>query len=154
MDTQLIETVKNLMQKIPNNCHGSDKFAVNPEWLTQSERKYQIKLPEHYQWFVLHYDYIVLWGEITKTVAPPEHQDEADQDIFNYHMIDIESDAEKETKLVFLVTEDLREFYFPIVNNVVQETVFLWDGFQDIDDYYAENFLEFLLKEIPKNYPV
>lgn len=153
MDTQLIETVKNLMQKLPDNCRG-DKFAVNPEWITQSEAKYQIKLPEYYKWFVKNYDYIALWGEITKTVFPPEYQDEADQDIFNYHVLDVASDAEKADKLVFLTTDDLREFYFPIVDNQVQEAVFVWDFYDGVGEFYAEHFLEFLLKEIPKNYQV
>lgn len=147
MNNKLLAEVTEALEKVPNKFIGNN--TVNPNWIYLSENKYGFTLPLYYKWFVENYDYIYLWGEMTKTISPPEYQDEADQDIFNYHNLE---PIQFPDRLIFLVTEELEEYYFPIVKNQVQEEVFLCDSKNDIDELYAENFLTFLLKEIPKNY--
>lgn len=149
MNYESINKITDILENLPRNSIGGKK--VDSNWLDLSEIKYNLKLPLEYRWFIENYDFVVLWGEPTKTVFPPEYQDDADQDIFNYHELDSE-EPQMENKLVFLVTEEGEEYYFPIKDYQAQKEVFLHDPKNELDEFYSEDFLEFLLKEIPKNY--
>lgn len=151
MNIDLINKVNSLMEKLPTNKFGDN--SISDEQILISEKKYNLKLPEYYKWFIQNYNYIFLWGDIIKTVFIPEHQDYSDQDIFNYHQICLDNDGYPD-RLVFLSTEDLEEYYFLInEDNSASEEVYFSDLKEGIsNELYSDNFLEFLLKELPKNY--
>lgn len=148
MNEQLKSQIDEMILKLPSNVYGK---GVSKDDIVLSEEKYQMALPSEYQWFLEKYGYIVLWGEMTKTIFEAKYQDDAPDDIFNYYQINIADNDDDQDKLIFLATEELEEFYFPIVGNQVQSQVFFRNMWGD-DELYANNFLEFLLIEIPKNY--
>ena len=96
--------IEGKMATLPNGL-GKSSNRVQNEWITSKEEKFGIVLPDEYKWFVQHYDFIVLWGEPTKTIFPIELQDEADQDIFNTYFWNLELDETNKDKLFFLESE-------------------------------------------------
>lgn len=150
MNTNLIKQLETLLKTLPKNAYGDKNLGIHSQWITQSEQKYNLTLPEHYTWFIKNYDFISLWGELTKTVFPPEYQNDTDQDIFNYHISNQDADTNY-NKLIFLTTEDFETFYFKINQDKAEEQVY-YESIYNQDELYSENFIEFLLKEIPKNY--
>lgn len=151
MNIDLINEVNSLIEKLPKNTFGDS--SITDEQILISEKKYNLKLPKYYKWFIKNYNYIFLYGEIIKTVFVQEHQDYSDQDIFNYHKICLEN-GERFDKMIFLSTEDLEEYYFLInEDNYISEEVYYSDlNNQDSDEIHSSNFLEFLIKELPRNY--
>lgn len=148
MNDLLKSKIDTLMGFVPKNKYGHD---INTDIIHAGEQKYRLQLPIFYKWFIEKYKYIYLWGEMTKSVVAEEYQDDCYEDIFYFYHLNINENSDYNHKLVFLETEELEEFYFPIENNQVKEQVFLKTMY-DEDELYADNFLEFLLIEIPKNY--
>lgn len=149
MNTELLNQISLLMDKLPNHVYGRE--GVNKEWILDSENKYGMTLPSDYVCFLKKYGYILLWGEMLKTIFPPEMQEYSDQDIFNYHQIRLDNDEEP-NRLVFLATDELEEYYFLISDDgQISKEVYFAD-FYNSDELYADNFVKFLLKEIPRNY--
>lgn len=149
MSELLKSQIDELIKKLPKNVCGNGIECI--DWIKDSQMKYRLNLPQEYLWFIEKYDYIVLWGEFIKTIFDPESQDDTPDDIFNYYQINIADNDEDKDKLIFLATEELEEFYFLITDNQVGEQVFFRNMWGD-NELYADNFLDFLLKEIPKNY--
>ena len=146
MNSQYKSRLSDLISKISPKKYGK-KDNVNVDWIKNSENQYSIELPENYKWFLLEYDFIMLWGETTKTVFPPDFQEYSDQDIFNYYRIN-----DSKNKLVFLVTEELKEYYFKIVDNKVHDEVYSYSYLDESENLVSNNFISFLIQEIPKNY--
>ena len=151
MDTKLIEQITEMLDKLPNSI-CSLNTSIDESWIEAGESEFNLKLPEYYRWFIKNYDSIILWGELIKTVFPPEYRDEADQDIFYTYNWNINYDKNNHDKLFFLEANDIGFFYFKIIGNRVSEEVYCFDLSTGEHDLYAENFLDFLKIEIPKNY--
>lgn len=146
MSFELEKKLSRLILEVPEKNYGK-KNNVNIDWIEESEKIYLLKLPEHYKWFLIEYDFIILWGEMTKTVFPPDLQQYSDQDIFNYYQIEGSED-----KVVFLITEDLTEYYFKVLNNKAHDQVYTYNYISESENIVSDNFISFLIQEIPRNY--
>ena len=63
--------IEGKMATLPNGL-GKSSNRVQNEWITSKEEKFGIVLPDEYKWFVQHYDFIVLCGEIKNGIASDE----------------------------------------------------------------------------------
>ena len=142
--------IEGKMATLPNGL-GKSSNRVQNEWITSKEEKFGIILPDAYKWFVQHYDFIVLWGEPTKTIFPIELQDEADQDIFNTYFWNLELDETNKDKLFFLESE-IGSFFFEIKNGIASDEVYFCELPDDEYSLYAPTFFSFLEKEISHYY--
>lgn len=150
MDKILKDYLIEKMATLPNNL-GKNSNRVKDEWIAYKEEKFSIILPDEYKWFVQQYDFIILWGEATKTIFPIEQQDEADQDIFNTYFWNLELDKANKDKLFFLEA-DIGNFFFKIKNGIASDEVYFHEPFDDEYSLYAPTFLSFLKKEISHCY--
>lgn len=151
MDTQLTQQITKMIDRLPDSICGINT-SIDESWIQAGESEFNLKLPEYYRWFIRNYDSITLWGELVKTVFPPECRDEADQDIFYTYSWNAGHDTGNHDKLFFLEVSDIGFFYFKISNDEVGEEVYRLDLSTDSHEIYAENFLAFLKAEIPMNY--
>ncbi|MDO4879506.1 MAG: SMI1/KNR4 family protein, partial [Neisseria sp.] len=62
MDDLIKEEIRRAMSGLPDGL-GRMSNRVQKEWITAQEERFHIALPDEYKWFVLNYDFIVLWGE-------------------------------------------------------------------------------------------
>ncbi len=151
MDTQLTQQITEMIDRLPNSICGPNT-SIDESWIQAGESEFNLTLPKHYRWFIRNYDSIILWGELVKTVFPPEYRDEADQDIFYTYSWNVDYDVDNHDKLFFLEVSDIGFFYFKILNNKAGEEVYRFDFSTDSHEIYAENFLAFLKAEITMNY--
>ena len=151
MNTELIKQITEMLGKLPTSICNINS-SIDESWIEAGESEFNLKLPKYYRWFIKNYDTITLWGELIKTVFPPEYRNEADQDIFYTYNCNINYNKDKHDKLFFLEVNDIGFFYFKIINNKANEEVYCFDLYTGSHDLYAENFLDFLKIEIPKIY--
>lgn len=129
--------------------HAGKKNIVQQEWIDDVEEELGFKLPESYKWWCKEFEYFAFGDQFVKCITSPEHRDECDIDILYTRRTDLENETIEANQLTVFEPDD-EIYYFKIEKGIENNEykVYIKDFYNDTEDIYANNFLEFLENKI------
>lgn len=148
------------LDKLIAQCDYVD-FAEKKDWnrwglIEQAERKMGVKLPESYKWWVNFYKFgsIGFDQEICTIYEETLGIISASNLVVNYLKRSENSVITYDSGIKFFSAFSGDElYYFEIVHGEPEYEVYVYDPFGGGHQYYASNFVEFLIKFIEITYP-
>ena len=116
--------------------------GISDEWITKTEERLHFIFPESYKWWLKNYMGGEIYGEEIFSIYGLDFDSVVGRDIVYINELNREEGFSNSEQLVICEGED-GMFYFQKQESLTDELAVFRDG-----EYYASDFIEFLLKRI------
>ena len=137
--------IDNLKKKIASTDgvdFGPFGEGISDEWITKAEERLHFIFPESYKWWLKNYMGGEIYGEEIFSIYGLDFDSVVGGDVVYINELNREEGFSNSEQLVICEGED-GMFYFQKQESLTNELAVFRDG-----EYYASNFIEFLLKRI------
>ena len=116
--------------------------GVSDEWITKAEERLHFTFPETYKWWLKNYMGGEIYGEEIFSIYGLDFDSVVGGDVVYINELNREEGFSNSEQLVICEGED-GMFYFQKQESLTNELAVFRDG-----EYYASDFIEFLIKRI------
>ena len=138
----MIDELKKKIASTDGVGFGPFGEGISDEWITKAEERLHFIFPESYKWWLKNYMGGEIYGEEIFSIYGLDFDRVVGGDIVYINELNREEGFSNSDQLVICEGED-GMFYFQKQESLTNELAVFRDG-----EYYASNFIEFLLKRI------
>ena len=138
----MIDELKKKIASTDGVDFGPFGEGISDEWITKAEERLHFIFPETYKWWLTNYMGGEIYGEEIFSIYGLDFDRVVGGDIVYINELNREEGFSNSDQLVICEGED-GMFYFQKQESLTNELAVFRDG-----EYYASNFIEFLLKRI------
>ena len=138
----MIDELKKKIASTDGVDFGPFGEGISDEWITKAEERLHFIFPESYKWWLKNYMGGEIYGEEIFSIYGLDFDSVVGRDIVYINELNREEGFSNSEQLVICEGED-GMFYFQKQESLTNELAVFRDG-----EYYASNFIEFLLKRI------
>ena len=138
----MIDELKKKIASTDGVDFGPFGEGLSDEWITKAEERLHFIFPESYKWWLKNYMGGEIYGEEIFSIYGLDFDSVVGRDIVYINELNREEGFSNSEQLVICEGED-GMFYFQKQESLTDELAVFRDG-----EYYASNFIEFLLKRI------
>ena len=138
----MIEELKKKIASTDGVDFGPFGEGISDEWITKAEERLHFIFPESYKWWLKNYMGGEIYGEEIFSIYGLDFDSVVGGDVVYINELNREEGFSNSEQLVICEGED-GMFYFQKQESLTNELAVFRDG-----EYYASNFIEFLLKRI------
>ncbi|MFS9009875.1 SMI1/KNR4 family protein [Streptococcus infantis] len=138
----MIDELKKKIASTDGVDFGPFGEGISDEWITKAEERLHFIFPETYKWWLTNYMGGEIYGEEIFSIYGLDFDRVVGGDIVYINELNRKEGFSNSDQLVICEGED-GMFYFQKQESLTNELAVFRDG-----EYYASNFIEFLLKRI------
>ena len=138
----MIDELKKKIASTDGVDFGPFGEGLSDEWITKAEERLHFIFPESYKWWLKNYMGGEIYGEEIFSIYGLDFDSVVGRDIVYINELNREEGFSNSEQLVICEGED-GMFYFQKLESLTDELAVFRDG-----EYYASDFIEFLLKRI------
>lgn len=138
----MIDELKKKIASTDGVNFGPFGEGLSDEWITKAEERLHFIFPESYKWWLKNYMGGEIYGEEIFSIYGLDFDSVVGRDIVYINELNREEGFSNSEQLVICEGED-GMFYFQKQESLTDELAVFRDG-----EYYASDFIEFLLKRI------
>ena len=138
----MIDELKKKIASTDGVDFGPFGEGISDEWITKAEERLHFIFPESYKWWLKNYMGGEIYGEEIFSIYGLDFDSVVGGDIVYINELNREEGFSNSEQLVICEGED-GMFYFQKQESLTDELAVFRDG-----EYYASDFIEFLLKRI------
>ena len=138
----MIDELKKRIASTDGVDFGPFGEGISDEWITKAEERLHFIFPETYKWWLKNYMGGEIYGEEIFSIYGLDFDSVIGGDIVYINELNRKEGFSNSEQLVICEGED-GMFYFQKQESLTNELAVFRDG-----EYYASNFIEFLLKRI------
>ena len=138
----MIDELKKKIASTDGVDFGPFGEGISDEWITKAEERLHFIFPETYKWWLKNYMGGEIYGEEIFSIYGLDFDRVVGGDIVYINELNREEGFSNSDQLVICEGED-GMFYFQKQESLTNELAVFRDG-----EYYASNFIEFLIKRI------
>lgn len=138
----MIDELKKKIASTDGVDFGPFGEGISDEWITKAEERLHFIFPESYKWWLKNYMGGEIYGEEIFSIYGLDFDRVVGGDIVYINELNRKEGFSNSEQLVICEGED-GMFYFQKQESLTNELAVFRDG-----EYYASNFIEFLLKRI------
>ncbi|MFS9186510.1 SMI1/KNR4 family protein [uncultured Streptococcus sp.] len=138
----MIDELKKKIASTDGVDFGPFGEGLSDEWITKAEERLHFIFPESYKWWLKNYMGGEIYGEEIFSIYGLDFDSVVGRDIVYINELNREEGFSNSEQLVICEGED-GMFYFQKQESLTDELAVFRDG-----EYYASDFIEFLLKRI------
>ena len=138
----MIDELKKKIASTDGVDFGPFGEGISDEWITKAEERLHFIFPETYKWWLKNYMGGEIYGEEIFSIYGLDFDSVVGGDVVYINELNREEGFSNSEQLVICEGED-GMFYFQKQESLTNELAVFRDG-----EYYASNFIEFLLKRI------
>lgn len=138
----MIDELKKKIASTDGVDFGPFGEGISDEWITKAEERLHFIFPESYKWWLKNYIGGEIYGEEIFSIYGLDFDRVVGGDIVYINELNREEGFSNSEQLVICEGED-GMFYFQKQESLTNELAVFRDG-----EYYASNFIEFLIKRI------
>lgn len=138
----MIDELKKKIASTDGVNFGPFGEGLSDEWITKAEERLHFIFPESYKWWLKNYMGGEIYGEEIFSIYGLDFDSVVGRDIVYINELNREEGFSNSEQLVICEGED-GMFYFQKQESLTNELAVFRDG-----EYYASNFIEFLIKRI------
>ena len=138
----MIDELKKKIASTDGVDFGPFGEGISDEWITKAEERLHFIFPETYKWWLKNYMGGEIYGEEIFSIYGLDFDSVVGRDIVYINELNREEGFSNSEQLVICEGED-GMFYFQKQESLTDELAVFRDG-----EYYASDFIEFLLKRI------
>ena len=138
----MIDELKKKIASTDGVGFGPFGEGISDEWITKAEERLHFIFPESYKWWLKNYMGGEIYGEEIFSIYGLDFDSVVGRDIVYINELNREEGFSNSEQLVICEGED-GMFYFQKQESLTDELAVFRDG-----EYYASDFIEFLLKRI------
>lgn len=138
----MIDELKKKIASTDGVGFGPFGEGISDEWITKAEERLHFIFPESYKWWLKNYMGGEIYGEEIFSIYGLDFDSVVGRDIVYINELNREEGFSNSEQLVICEGED-DMFYFQKQESLTDELAVFRDG-----EYYASDFIEFLLKRI------
>ena len=138
----MIDELKKKIASTDGVDFGPFGEGLSDEWITKAEERLHFIFPESYKWWLKNYMGGEIYGEEIFSIYGLDFDSVVGGDIVYINELNREEGFSNSDQLVICEGED-GMFYFQKQESLTDELAVFRDG-----EYYASDFIEFLLKRI------
>ena len=138
----MIDELKKKIASTDGVDFGPFGEGISDEWITKAEERLHFIFPETYKWWLKNYMGGEIYGEEIFSIYGLDFDRVVGGDIVYINELNRKEGFSNSEQLVICEGED-GMFYFQKQESLTNELAVFRDG-----EYYASNFIEFLLKRI------
>ena len=138
----MIDELKKKIASTDGVDFGPFGEGISDEWITKAEERLHFIFPESYKWWLKNYMGGEIYGEEIFSIYGLDFDSVVGGDIVYINELNREEGFSNSDQLVICEGED-GMFYFQKQESLTNELAVFRDG-----EYYASDFIEFLLKRI------
>ena len=138
----MIDELKKKIASTDGVDFGPFGEGISDEWITKAEERLHFIFPESYKWWLKNYMGGEIYGEEIFSIYGLDFDSVVGGDVVYINELNREEGFSNSEQLVICEGED-GMFYFQKQESWTNELAVFRDG-----EYYASNFIEFLLKRI------
>ena len=138
----MIDELKKKIASTDGVNFGPFGEGLSDEWITKAEERLHFIFPESYKWWLKNYMGGEIYGEEIFSIYGLDFDSVVGGDVVYINELNREEGFSNSEQLVICEGED-GMFYFQKQESLTNELAVFRDG-----EYYASNFIEFLLKRI------
>ena len=138
----MIDELKKKIASTDGVDFGPFGEGISDEWITKAEERLHFIFPESYKWWLKNYMGGEIYGEEIFSIYGLDFDRVVGGDIVYINELNRKQRFSNSDQLVICEGED-GMFYFQKQESLTDELAVFRDG-----EYYASNFIEFLLKRI------
>lgn len=138
----MIDELKKKIASTDGVDFGPFGEGISDEWITNAEERLHFIFPESYKWWLKNYMGGEIYGEEIFSIYGLDFDSVVGGDVVYINELNREEGFSNSEQLVICEGED-GMFYFQKQESLTNELAVFRDG-----EYYASNFIEFLLKRI------
>ena len=138
----MIDELKKKIASTDGVGFGPFGEGISDEWITKAEERLHFIFPESYKWWLKNYMGGEIYGEEIFSIYGLDFDSVVGGDVVYINELNREEGFSNSEQLVICEGED-GMFYFQKQESLTNELAVFRDG-----EYYASNFIEFLLKRI------
>ena len=138
----MIDELKKKIASTDGVDFGPFGEGLSDEWITKAEERLHFIFPETYKWWLKNYMGGEIYGEEIFSIYGLDFDSVVGRDIVYINELNREEGFSNSDQLVICEGED-GMFYFQKQESLTNELAVFRDG-----EYYASDFIEFLLKRI------
>ena len=138
----MIDELKKKIASTDGVDFGPFGEGISDEWITKAEERLHFIFPESYKWWLKNYMGGEIYGEEIFTIYGLDFDRVVGGDIVYINELNRKEGFSNSEQLVICEGED-GMFYFQKQESLTDELAVFRDG-----EYYASDFIEFLLKRI------
>lgn len=138
----MIDELKKKIASTDGVNFGPFGEGLSDEWITKAEERLHFIFPETYKWWLKNYMGGEIYGEEIFSIYGLDFDSVVGRDIVYINELNREEGFSNSEQLVICEGED-GMFYFQKQESLTDELAVFRDG-----EYYASDFIEFLLKRI------
>ena len=138
----MIDELKKKIASTDGVDFGPFGEGISDEWITKAEERLHFIFSESYKWWLKNYMGGEIYGEEIFSIYGLDFDSVVGRDIVYINELNREEGFSNSEQLVICEGED-GMFYFQKQESLTDELAVFRDG-----EYYASNFIEFLIKRI------
>jgi len=138
----MIDELKKKIASTDGVDFGPFGEGISDEWITKAEERLHFIFPETYKWWLTNYMGGEIYGEEIFSIYGLDFDSVVGGDVVYINELNRKEGFSNSDQLVICEGED-GMFYFQKQESLTNELAVFRDG-----EYYASNFIEFLLKRI------
>jgi hypothetical protein len=138
----MIDELKKKIASTDGVDFGPFGEGISDEWITKAEERLHFIFPESYKWWLKNYMGGEIYGEEIFSIYGLDFDSVVGGDVVYINELNRKEGFSNSDQLVICEGED-GMFYFQKQESLTNELAVFRDG-----EYYASNFIEFLLKRI------
>ena len=138
----MIDELKKKIASTDGVDFGPFGEGISDEWITKAEERLHFIFPESYKWWLKNYMGGEIYGEEIFSIYGLDFDSVVGGDIVYINELNREEGFSNSDQLVICEGED-GMFYFQKQESLTNELAVFRDG-----EYYASDFIEFLIKRI------
>ena len=138
----MIDELKKKIASTDGVNFGPFGEGLSDEWITKAEERLHFIFPESYKWWLKNYMGGEIYGEEIFSIYGLDFDSVVGRDIVYINELNREEGFSNSEQLVICEGED-GMFYFQKQESLTDELAVFRDG-----EYYASDFIEFLIKRI------
>ena len=138
----MIDELKKKIASTDGVDFGPFGEGISDEWITKAEERLHFIFPETYKWWLKNYMGGEIYGEEIFSIYGLDFDSVVGGDVVYINELNREEGFSNSEQLVICEGED-GMFYFQKQESLTDELAVFRDG-----EYYASNFIEFLIKRI------
>ena len=138
----MIDELKKKIASTDGVDFGPFGEGLSDEWITKAEERLHFIFPESYKWWLKNYMGGEIYGEEIFSIYGLDFDSVVGRDIVYINELNREEGFSNSEQLVICEGED-GMFYFQKQGSLTNELAVFRDG-----EYYASDFIEFLIKRI------
>ena len=138
----MIDELKKKIASTDGVGFGPFGEGISDEWITKAEERLHFIFPESYKWWLKNYMGGEIYGEEIFSIYGLDFDSVVGGDVVYINELNREEGFSNSEQLVICEGED-GMFYFQKQESLTDELAVFRDG-----EYYASDFIEFLLKRI------